>query len=139
MRAIRLLVWLAGGALSATMIAGAVIGPWPPADKAAITYGLAFVAISIGVIVWELRPESRTGILLTAFPFTALLADLRVVFSGSTLAVTVGYATQWLPAPVFAHLDHAGRLLVLHRHRRPADSTQPTDDELWLADADHRR
>jgi len=103
-RTIRLLVWIAGGVLSATMIAGAVAGPWPPADKAAITYGLAFVAISIGVIVWELRPDTRTGILLTAFPFTALLADLRVVFSGSTLAVTVGYATQWLPAPVFAHL-----------------------------------
>src|SRR4029453_15685720 len=27
-----------------------------------------------------------------------------IVFSGSTLAVTVGYAIQWLPAPVFAHL-----------------------------------
>jgi CheY-like chemotaxis protein len=35
-RAVPLLVWLAGGVLSATMIAGAVEGPWPPADKAAI-------------------------------------------------------------------------------------------------------
>ena len=28
----------------------------------------------IGVVVWQLRPDSRTGILLTAWPFVALLA-----------------------------------------------------------------
>ena len=64
----------------------------------------AFVAITIGVIVWQLRPDSRTGILLTAWPFAALLADLRIVFSGSRSAVTIGYATNWLVVPIFAHL-----------------------------------
>jgi signal transduction histidine kinase len=104
-RVVRLLVWLAGGALAATMAVGAVHnGIWPPAEKAVISYAAAFVAITVGVIVWQLRPDSRTGILLTAWPFVALLSDLWFVFAGSTLAVTIGYATKWLSAPIFGHL-----------------------------------
>jgi signal transduction histidine kinase len=103
-KAVRLLVWAAGAALCATMITGAIRGPWPPADKAAIAYSAVFIGITIGVIVWQLRPETRTGLLLTAFPLTSLLADLRIVFPGSALAVTIGYACVWLPAPVFGHL-----------------------------------
>jgi signal transduction histidine kinase len=105
MRLVRVLVWLAGGALSATMIVGAVHnGIWPPPEKAAISYAAAFIGITIGVIVWQLRPDSRTGLLLTAWPLVALLSNLWFVFAGSALAVTVGYATHWLAAPVFAHL-----------------------------------
>jgi len=79
-------------------------GVWPPPEKAAISYAVAFVAITIGLAVWELRPDSRTGILLTAWPLAGLLAELKIVFAGSTLAVTIGYATNWLAAPVLAHL-----------------------------------
>jgi signal transduction histidine kinase len=104
-RLTRLLVWLAGGGLAATMIVGAQHnGIWPPPEKAAISYAAAFVAITVGVIVWQLRPESRTGLLLTAWPFVALLEDLRTVFAGSAIAVTIGYATTWMGAPVLGHL-----------------------------------
>jgi hypothetical protein len=104
-RLVRLFVWLAGGALTAAMIVGAIDnGIWPPAEKAVIDFFTAFVAITIGVIVWQFRPDSRTGVLLTAFPFAALLGDLWFVFSGSTLAVTIGYAANWLPLPIFGQL-----------------------------------
>ena len=69
MRALRLAVWTAGAALSATMIYGAIREGWPPARAASLTYTATFAAITIGIFVWERRPENRTGILLTAVPF----------------------------------------------------------------------
>ena len=105
MRLAPLLVWLAGGALAATLAVGAVRnGIWPPAEKAVISYSAAFVGITVGVVVWQLRPDSRSGVLLTAFPLVYLLSELWVVFSGSALAVTIGFAANWLSAPVFGHL-----------------------------------
>jgi signal transduction histidine kinase len=102
---VRLLVWLAGGALTATMIVGAVHnGIWPPPEKATISFAAAFVGITVGVIVWQLRPDSRTGLLLTAWPFAALLGDLWFLFAGSPLAVTIGFATKWMAAPILGHL-----------------------------------
>jgi signal transduction histidine kinase len=103
-RAVRLLVWAAGGALCAAMSVNAVHGIWPPPEKAVVSYAVAFVGISIGVIVWQLRPDSRTGILLTAYPFVSMLGEMRLVFAGSALAVTIGYATNWLAAPIFGQL-----------------------------------
>ena len=104
MRAVRLAVWVAGGALCAAMSVNAVHGIWPPPEKAVISYTVAFVAISIGVVVWQLRPDSRTGILMTAWPFVSLLGEMKIVFASSALAVTIGYATNWLAAPIFGHL-----------------------------------
>src|SRR5207244_13105863 len=52
-RVVRLLVWLAGGALSATMIVGAIHGHVLPADQAAAGYAAAFVAVTIGVIALQ--------------------------------------------------------------------------------------
>jgi signal transduction histidine kinase len=103
-KAIRLLVWASGVTLSATLMVGAIRGNWPPAEKAVISYSAAMIAITIGVVVWELRPESRTGILLSAWPLAGLLTDARIVFPGSSLAVTVGYACSWLGAPILGHL-----------------------------------
>src|SRR6185295_11561656 len=91
-KAVRIVVWLAGAAPCSALVLGAERGLWPPADKARIAYGTAFFGITIGVVVWQLRPDSRTGILLTAWPVTAVFADLHFVFLGSALAVTVGYA-----------------------------------------------
>jgi signal transduction histidine kinase len=99
-----LLAWATGAALCAGLAVGAIVGPWPPADKALISYSAALVAITIGVAVWQLRPETRTGVLLTAWPFAGVLPDLHIVFPGSALAVTVGYACSWLSAPVLAQL-----------------------------------
>ena len=104
MSAVRLLVWAAGGALCAAMSVNALHGIWPPPEKAVVSYAAAFVAISIGVIVWQLRPDSRTGILMTAYPLVSLLGEMKITFAGSALAVTIGYATSWLAAPIFGHL-----------------------------------
>jgi signal transduction histidine kinase len=104
MRAARLAVWVAGAALCAAMIYGAIREGWPPAREASITYSAAFAAITIGVVVWERRPENRTGILLTALPFAFLLSDLNIVFPSSALAETVGWGTSWLAAPLLAHV-----------------------------------
>jgi signal transduction histidine kinase len=102
--ALRLLVWLGAGALTAAMCVDAEHGIWPPPEKAVVSYTLAFVAVTIGVIVWQLRPGTRTGLLLTAWPIAALLAELRIVFAGSVVAVTLGWATNWLNGPIFGHL-----------------------------------
>jgi signal transduction histidine kinase len=100
-----ILVWLAGGALTATMMVGAIHnGIWPPPEKAVISYAAAFVAITVGVIVWQLRPDSRTGLLLTAYPFAGLVSELWFLFSGSAIAVTIGLAARYLAAPILGHL-----------------------------------
>ena len=96
-------VWLAGATLCAGMVAGAIRHGWPPADEAVVTYGAALVAITIGVVVWQRRPDTRTGILLTAYPFAAVLADAWFVFPESELATTVGFAAILAAAPILVH------------------------------------
>ena len=122
MRAVRLGVWAAGAALCAVMLVGAIRGDVVaayfvgdalspstgnvfvfPADQAYAAYLVALVAITLGVLVWDRRPDSRTGILLIAFPLAGVLAD-PIVFPGSRLAVTVGLAAVWLNAAIAAHL-----------------------------------
>ncbi|HEY2373747.1 MAG TPA: hypothetical protein VGH82_14585 [Gaiellaceae bacterium] len=104
MRVVRPLVWLAGGALSATLIIGAIHGNLLPADQAAAGYAAAFVAVTIGVVAWRIRPESRTGLLLAAVPIAGMLSDLNHVFRSSQLAVTIGLAASWLAAPLIAQV-----------------------------------
>jgi signal transduction histidine kinase len=72
--------------------------------RGAIEFSAAFVAITIGIIVWQRRPDSRTGILLTAFGFAGLLGETWWIFWNHALPVTVGFATELLAAPVVAHL-----------------------------------
>jgi len=102
--ALRLLVWGAGAALCAALAIGAVRGGWPPAEKAVIGYTIALAVITLGVVVWQLRPDSRTGFLLAAFAFTGVLTELRFVFPHSAAAVTIGFGSYYLAFPVFAHL-----------------------------------
>ena len=71
---------------------------------AVVSYVTAFVGITVGVLVWQLRPDSRSGVLMAAWPMVGLLSELKIVFTGSALAVTVDYATTWLVAPIFGHL-----------------------------------
>ena len=122
MRAVRLGVWAAGAAVCAVMLVGAIRGDVVaayfvgdalspstgnvfvfPTDQAYAAYLVALVAITLGVLVWDRRPDSRTGILLIAFPLAGVLAD-PIVFPGSRLAVTVGLAAVWLNAAIAAHL-----------------------------------
>jgi signal transduction histidine kinase len=66
-------------------------------------YVVALCTITLGVLVWDRRPDSRTGILLTALPIVGLVTD-PIVFAGSRLAVTVGLAAAWLGVAIAAHL-----------------------------------
>jgi signal transduction histidine kinase len=104
MRAVRLLILCAGGALSAAMIVGAIHRGLLPPVQAIVGYGAAFFTIAIGLLVWEVRPESRTGILVTAIPFAYMLNDLKVVFKSSQLGATVGLGATYLVAPLIAQV-----------------------------------
>jgi signal transduction histidine kinase len=104
MRAVRLLVLCAGGVFSATMIVGAIHGSLLPPAQATVGYGAAFFTIALGLLVWEVRPESRTGILVTAIPFAYMANDLNVVFRSSRLAETIGWGVSYLPAPLIAQV-----------------------------------
>jgi signal transduction histidine kinase len=106
MTAVRLSVWAASAALCAGM-ALAVENVGQPATiqhREIINAATAFVAITLGIAVWQLRPGSRIGILLVAFPLVGVLSDAHWIFWNWSLAVTVGLAVTMLAAAVFAHL-----------------------------------
>jgi signal transduction histidine kinase len=102
--AVRLLVWVAGGILAAAMTAGAIHNHVLPAEQAGAGYAAAFVAVTIGVVAWRVRPESCTGLLLAAIPFAGMLSDLSHVFQTSRLAETIGLGASWLAAPLIAQV-----------------------------------
>jgi signal transduction histidine kinase len=105
-RAVRLLVWATGAALCAAMPLALfhVDQPATIRDRGVVVYSVSFLAITIGILVWQLRPDSRTGILMTAFGFAGVLPDMHWVFWNHALAVTVAFATVELGAPLFAHM-----------------------------------
>ena len=106
MRAVRLIVWAAGGALCAgmTLALGPVDQPQIIKHRAVIYFTLAFVAITIGVLVWQRRPESRTGLLLTAFPLADVLTQAKWIFWNHALPVTIAFAASQLAVPLFGHM-----------------------------------
>jgi signal transduction histidine kinase len=106
MKVLRLLVWVIGAVLCTTLLVGVLRGDWPRSvdAKAAVLYPSALVVITLGLVVWARRPDSRTGILLTALPFAGVLADLAWIFPTSALGVTVGLAATQLAVPIIVHL-----------------------------------
>jgi signal transduction histidine kinase len=86
------------------MFGGAVHQGVLSAGKASVHYGAGLLAISVGLIVWERRPGSRIGPLMTAAPLAAALGELPVVLPASAVAVTIGFAAFRLDAALFAHL-----------------------------------
>jgi signal transduction histidine kinase len=106
MRVVRLLVWAGGGALCVGMALALqpVDQPAIVKHRAIIGLTLLFVGLTIGVIVWDRRPNNRIGILLTAWPLVSIVPDLRWIFWNHALPVTLGFATIELFAPVFVHL-----------------------------------
>jgi signal transduction histidine kinase len=106
MKAVRLLVWAAGGALCAGMALALFRADHSETiqRRGIIVFATAFVAITIGVLVWQRRPDNRTGILLTAIPFAGTPSDATWIFWNHRLAVTVGFACTQLAAPLIAHL-----------------------------------
>jgi signal transduction histidine kinase len=106
MKAVRLLVWAAGGALCAGMSLALfhVDQPETIQRRGVIVSTASFVAITIGLLVWQRRPDNRTGILLTAIPFAGTLSDATWIFWNHRLPVTVGFACTQLAVPLIAHL-----------------------------------
>jgi signal transduction histidine kinase len=106
MTAVRLLVWLGGGALCAGMVLalGPVDQPGVIKHRAVIYFTLSFVALSVGVLVWQIRSGSRIGLLLTAFALFLVLPEGKWIFWNQALPVTVALATSWFVAPLLAQL-----------------------------------
>src|SRR6516165_5741160 len=106
MTAVRLLVWLGGGALYAGMVLalGPVDQPQLIKHRAVVYFTLAFVALSIGVLVWQIRPESRIGLLLTALPLASALTQGKWIFWNHAVPVTFALAANGFAAPLIAHL-----------------------------------
>jgi signal transduction histidine kinase len=106
MKTVRLLVWAAGGALCAGMSLALfhVDQPETIQRRGVIVSTASFVAITIGLLVWQRRPDNRTGILLTAIPFAGTLSDATWIFWNHRLPVTVGFACTQLAVPLIAHL-----------------------------------
>jgi signal transduction histidine kinase len=122
MRAVRLGVWVAGTALCTAVLFGLlrshVVGAYFDGNALSTSTGsvfvvphrqayaesvVALVTLTLGVLLWERRPDSRTGVLLTALPIVGLVTD-PIVFPGSRLAVTLGLAAAWLGVAIAAHL-----------------------------------
>jgi signal transduction histidine kinase len=104
MTAVRTLVWACGVGLCGLFLLVGVRSDKLPPDRAWVVYASAAVAITIGAVVWARRPDSRTGLLLTAIPIVSVLADLNNVFPESAPAVTVGFGSVLIPAALFTHL-----------------------------------
>jgi signal transduction histidine kinase len=104
-RAVRLLVGAGGAALLAAMLAGALHEDVLSAGEAWTHYAVvSFISISVGLLVWERRPGSRIGLLITATVLAGALSELPIVLPESALAVTIGLGAINLAAPFFAHL-----------------------------------
>ncbi len=99
---IRVALWFAGAALCGTMVVGAIQTDALPAQKAFVHYAEGLILITVGLLVWARRPESRTGILMTAAPFAYLASELPATFPASALAYTVGVAAVHLDVPIVA-------------------------------------
>jgi len=106
MRAVRLLVLAGGGALCAGSAVALfhVDQPSIIQKRGIVEFTAAFVGIAIGVLVWELRPESRTGPLLAAYFIAAPLSEGSWIFWNHQLPVTVAFALEFVAGPIFAHL-----------------------------------
>jgi signal transduction histidine kinase len=106
MKAVRLLIWVGGGALCAgmTLALGPVDQPEIVKHRAIIYFTVSFIGLTIGLLVWQRRPESRTGLLLTAFPLVDVLSNGKWIFWNHAFPVTVGFASAYLYAPLFGHL-----------------------------------
>jgi signal transduction histidine kinase len=104
LRAVRLGVWVAGTALCGGMLIGAIRGHVLPLEKAVVHYSTGVILITVGLLVWARRPESRTGILLTAVPFVSAVGELPAIFPTSAVVYTVGLAVMFLGVPIFAQV-----------------------------------
>jgi signal transduction histidine kinase len=97
-------VWFAVMALAATMLVGAIHTGVLSTGEAWVHYGVVGPLIfTAGLIVWARRPDTRTGLLLTAAGVASGLSELAAVFPTSAVAYTIGLAAFHLNVPIIAH------------------------------------
>jgi signal transduction histidine kinase len=116
MRALRFLLWFGAVALFAVMFVGVTRHDLLSPGKAALHYGVGILGVTVGLLVWELRPDRPMGLLLMAAPIAGAFTELDFIFPASALAVTVGIGARDLDAAVYAHAILAyptGRLVAL--------------------------
>jgi signal transduction histidine kinase len=108
---VRIALWLAGAALCARLLLAATGERHVPAghrylsvDKATVHYLVALLAITVGLVLWDRRPDSLTGPLLTAATFAYVLSELDPLFRHSRLGLTVAILAGPLVVALFAHL-----------------------------------
>jgi len=104
MRAVRLVLWLTGAAYCGTMTVGAIRGDVLSPDKALAHWGTGLILITAGLVLWERRPETRTGMFIAWASFAFAVNELPEVFPGSTVAMTAGLATTHLDVPIIAQM-----------------------------------
>jgi signal transduction histidine kinase len=87
-----------------TLALGPVDQPELIKHRAAIYFTASFIGITVGVLLWQRRPGTRTGLLLTALIFADVLTQAKWIFWNQALPVTLALAATGLSAPLFAHL-----------------------------------
>jgi signal transduction histidine kinase len=109
MRAVRLVTWAAGAALCAALTVETIRGDLLSPAEASVHYAAVLISITVGLVVWERRPDSRTGMLLTAASFAYALSEMFDILpwsrlGESALVVTIAYAAIRLNVAILAHL-----------------------------------
>ena len=71
-----------------------------------LVFGTVTVTITIatGLVVWAARPESRMGMLITAWGICGFLADTVGLLPDSRVLVTIGWPLFLLFSAVYAHM-----------------------------------
>jgi signal transduction histidine kinase len=104
LRVVRLIAWVTGLALCALLLAGTIRHEVLPPGRAWAYYVVVLFGITVAVVLSDRRPDSRTGLLMTAGALTGTAANLHLVLEASPIAVTVGLATAMISYPLLAQL-----------------------------------
>ncbi len=87
-------------------VADVVLSARQDASLGDLVFGTVTVTITIvtGLVVWAARPESRMGMLITAWGISGFLADTVGLLPDSRLLVTIGWPLFLLLSAVYAHM-----------------------------------
>jgi hypothetical protein len=103
LRAARLIALTTGLVLAGVLLAGAIRHEMLPPGRAWVHAAVLLFGLTVAVVVWDRRPDTRTGVLMTAGAITAISSELSVALPASPVAVTVGLATAVIGVPLIAH------------------------------------
>ena len=99
--------WKVGAVVGLAIgVADVVLSARQDASVEDLVFGTTGVTITIvtGLVVWAARPESRMGMLITAWGICGFLADTVGLLPDSRLLVTIGWPLVLLLSAVYAHM-----------------------------------